>query len=632
MHPEPRKFLIANVGCPAERKELLMNCSKALGLIALACCAPALLSVGCGGNRKPDPTPVDWVNPYIGTAGGGSDYGGMMPLVTAPFGMTNWTPQSRQNLISVNSYAWEDRTISGFIGTHQPAIWMGDFGYVTLTPELDDIKVTPESRKLPFARAQEIATPYYYSVVLDAGNSRTIRAEMTATERCGMLRFTFPRSSRASVVVEATRPGIAGLAAVDARTQEITGFNPHRMDAHLGPFALPNFKGYFVIQFRRPFGQFGTYRGTDLQPGNARVEDKNAGAWASFETQKGEVLEVRVGTSFISIEQARENLKSEVSGWDFDAVRARLKDTWNRKLGIASIEGATDDQRKIFYTGIYHALLYPRIFSEQGRYYSAFDDTIHQGDSYTAFSLWDTFRAEHALLTLFAPERVDGMVTALLQNYREGGWMPKWPNPSYTNIMIGTHADSVLAEAIAKGFRGFDQKLAYDAVHKDAMVPPDGDTKRRWLDREEHTPYEARGGLTYLQKLGYIPDDKTAESASRTLEDAYDDWCAAQVARAAGKEDEYRFLLKRNRRLYGVAYTLDNVGDIYLVGRMALHSVTADEIDRILGQVLEAVDADFNTLLELGFKSSIQREWEWRVSRGESLKNLRAFEHLIDDD
>src|SRR5207253_601331 len=139
-------------------------------------------------------------------------------------------------------------------------------------------------------------------------------------------------------------------------------------------------------------------------------------------------------------------------------------------LAMVSLEGASDDERRILYTGLYHALLYPKLFSEHGRYYSAFDDRVHDGVSYTAYSLWDTFRAENTLLTILAPERIDDMVRALLQDYQQGGWMPKWPNPSYTNIMIATHADSVVAEAINKGFHGFDYRLAYDAAYKVAMT------------------------------------------------------------------------------------------------------------------------------------------------------------------
>jgi predicted alpha-1,2-mannosidase len=153
------------------------------------------------------------------------------------------------------------------------------------------------------------------------------------------------------------------------------------------------------------------------------------------------------------------------------------------------------------------------------------------------------------------------MVQALLQNYKEGGWMPKWPNPSYTNIMIGTHADSLVAEAMVKGFSGFDKKTAWDAVYKDAMTPPDGDTTRRWLDREPHTPYEGRAGLTYYKQLGYIPTDKTDEAASRTIEDSYDDWCVAQVAKALGRQKDYEFFLHRSmnyKHLFNPAVGLMN--------------------------------------------------------------------------
>src|SRR5262249_47395485 len=270
------------------------------------------------------------------------------------------------------------------------------------------------------------------------------------------------------------------------------------------------------------------------------------GAFVTFDTKADRVVEVQVGTSFISIDQARANLDAELPTWSFESTRDALKQAWNAKLGIARVEGASDDERHIFYTGLYHALLYPKLFSEGGRYYSAFDDQVHEGVSYTAFSIWDTYRAESSLLTLFAPERIDGMIRALLQNYREGGWLPKWPNPSYTNIMIGTHADSLIAEAINKGFKGFDYKLAYEAVYKDATIPPDGDTTRRWLDREPGVPYEARAGLTYSKQLGYIPADKVSESASSTLEETYDDYAVAQIAKTLGKRDDYRTFLRRS--------------------------------------------------------------------------------------
>jgi len=283
-----------------------------------------------------------------------------------------------------------------------------------------------------------------------------------------------------------------------------------------------------------------------LHPGMGMAQGPNAGAYVTFDARQ-EQVEAKVGTSFISLEQARRNLELELPSWEFDRVRDDLKHQWNRELAAVSVQGANDDQRHILYTALYHALLYPKLFSEHGRYYSAFDDKVHRGVSYTAYSLWDTFRAENSLLTLLVPERIGPMVQALLQDYQEAGWMPKWPNPSYTNIMIATHADSVVAEAVTKGFKGFDYQLAYRAVYKDAMTPPTGDTSRDWHDRQAGVPYEARAGLSYYKQLGYIPVDKTAEAASSTLEDTYDDFAVAQVAKATGHEADYHFFLNRSR-------------------------------------------------------------------------------------
>ncbi|MEZ2348664.1 GH92 family glycosyl hydrolase [Terriglobus sp. RCC_193] len=494
------------------------------------------LSLFCALSAVAQKDVVNEVNPLIGTGSGPIGYGGTMPFVTAPFGMTNWTPQTRQNRLSVTSYEYSDKTIQGFMGTHQAAIWMGDFGYVTLMPEIGALKTTPEARALAYDHAHETTHPDFYSVDMKTQDGKTIHAEMTATERCAYLRFTFPAGVEPRILLEASRPKIDGK--VSITNGEITGQNPHRIDNNLGPFALPNFSGYFVAQFHQHTTGGDTY---GLNTAAAH------GASVTFaKTTAPTVIEMRIGTSFLSIDQARENIAKEIPTWNFATTRQKLHATWQQKLGNLTIAGATQDERTTAYTALYHALLYPRVFSEYGRYYSAFDDTVHNGSSYTDYSTWDTFRAEHSLLTLVAPERIDGMITALLQDYKEGGWMPKWPNPSYTNIMIGTHADSMVAEAIRKGFHGFDRELAWKAVYKDAMSPPDGDTTRRWLDREEHTPYEARAGLTYYKQLGFIPTDKTDEATSRTLEDSYDDWCVAQVAKAVGRMDDYRFFLKRS--------------------------------------------------------------------------------------
>jgi len=500
---------------------------------------------------------LDYVNPYIGTDGrSATEYGGMMPFVVPPFGMTSWTPQTRQNKISRTSYHYSDSMISGFIGTHQSAIWMGDFGYVTVMPQLDWIKTAPDARKLPFSHKNETVTPYYYSVVMEAGAERALRTEVTATESCALLRITYPECKSANLVMEATRLGVDGFASVDPVKREMTGYNPDRMDAHLTTLKLPNLKGYFVVQISKAFQACGTYLADELGQGRLSATGKNAGAFASFATTPNEVVTVRIGTSFISIEQARANLVAELGETDFSTTMNRLKSKWAEKLDLVSIQGGSHDELVQFYTGMYHCLQYPRLFSEHGKYYSAFDDKIHEGVSYTAYSIWDIFRAEFSFITLFSPEHIDPMIQALLQNYQEGGWLPRWPNPSYTSIMISTHADSLIAEAIRKGFRGFEYNLAWQAVYKDAMTPPNGDEHKKWGDRSVGDPYAAREGLTWYKKLGYVPYDRTARSASATLEGAYDDWCVAQVAKAVSRSEDYRSMLERSgnyRNLYNPA-------------------------------------------------------------------------------
>jgi predicted alpha-1,2-mannosidase len=512
-----------------------------LGICIAAVC---VLSTAHAGN-------VDYVNPYIGTADvpndGGAEYGGTMPFVEPPFAMTSWTPQTRVNRKpGIASYNYKDTSLFGFMGTHQAAIWMGDYGYVSLMPEVDSIKTRENERRLYFSHKDEVVSPYYYSVSMDAGESRKIKSEMTATEHCAILRFTYPRNTNASMVVEATRQGVTGEVAVNAIGQEITGYNPDRIDAKLTSLQLPNFKGYFVVQINRPFAGFGTWQDRTVNPGATNTLAKDVGAYATFATAQNDVIEVKVGTSFISLDQARANLAAEIPGWNFGTVKANLKRAWNEKLGRISIGGCTRDQRVQFYTGMYHCLLYPRAFSEQGRYYSAFDDQIHNGIAYTDYSGWDIFRAEFTFLTLVCPERIDGMIQALLNDYQEGGWMPKWPNPSYTDIMLSTPADSMVAEAICEGFHGFDYNLAYQAVYKDAMTPPNEDTSQFWPDRSQGKPYSAREGLTYEMKYGYVPENWTARAASCTLEHAYYDWCAAQIARTVGRTDDYQFFLKRS--------------------------------------------------------------------------------------
>jgi predicted alpha-1,2-mannosidase len=515
---------------------------------------------------------VDYVNPLIGTAATGFakglDGGGTMPSVGPPFAMTNFVAQTGESLMSRMNYFYEDDSIIGFLASHQPTVWMGDYGYVSVMPQVGKLKVLPKERALKFSHANEVSTPYHYSVLLNAENNRHIKAEMASTSRCGIFHFTFPASQDAHIIVQGINLNpelkhwandyeeriktLKGYVKINRAKNEITGYNPDRMSAQISP-ALPNFKGYFVIQFDKPFKEFGTWESDKINRSSVEQYGTRGGAYISFATKKNEKVEVRIATSFISIEQARKNLAMELTGKDFNKVVQSTRNEWQKNLSRIKVGGVTEDQKSIFYTAMFHTMQFPREMSEYGKYYSGFDDKIHNGNSYTDFSLWDTYRALHPLLLFTQPERVNAMITAMLQMYKEGGRLPMWPNPAETNIMIGTHANPVIADAYIKGFRGYDVKLAYEALLKDAMVPPPDDTVLRYADRDLWTGYEAQAGLTYFKKLGYVPVDKTAESVSRTIEYSVDDYTIAQMAKALGKTNDYNQLMalsKNYKNLY----------------------------------------------------------------------------------
>lgn len=484
---------------------------------------------------------TQYANPMIGTQGLIFLYGRTTPFVATPFGMTHWTACNQDGRIGRPLYQHLNTKITGFRGTHKPAMWMGDYGYVALMPAVGAMTDRKLTQTLFYSHQNEISKPYYYSLKVRTHDLKPIRVEMTASSRCGLLRFTFPKGQSGDLIVQQYH----GWIKIDTAKREITGYNTERASEKLGP-PLPNFKGYFIIQYDQPFSAWGTTDSGKITPSNPTLTSKACGAWVSF-APGTELVNIKVATSFISFDQARENLDKEAAHSTFEAVEKQTQAEWNDYLGRIQLDGATKREKGIFYSAMYHTLLFPRQFSEYGKYYSAFDDKVHNGVSYNDYSLWDTYRAEHPLLILTAPEHVPGMVQSLIQMYQEGGYMPKWPNPTYTNIMIGTHADAVLADAVVKGVKGFDLKEAYKACMKDAMTPPDGDSVKYWGDRVPWTSYEARQGLTWYMKLGYVPVDKTAESVSSSLEYTYDDFCVAQVAKATGHMDIYDMLMKRSK-------------------------------------------------------------------------------------
>ena len=542
--------------------------------LLLAC---VLLGIPLAGLNAGEP--VDYVNPLLGTGSPKRNseeshvpiITSTVPSVAAPFGMTHWLPLTRLNEPGRVVYDSGDTHVLGFIGSHHPAIWMGDYGQVSLMPGTGEVKVDFEARKQPFSHADETCTPYFYTVTTGDRPETRITTEFAPTERAVILRFTFPGGQTPHIVVDASREyrkasyadhtPADGWVKIAPAAQEIIGYNKDRHYAHLGA-SKPNFAGYFVIRFDRPITAYGTAVSGVVKAGEIEAKADQLNAYVRFAGSAGAtVLTARIGTSFISVEQARENLKREIAGSDLESVKAKGRAAWNAQLSRVRIEGPSEDAKRIFYTCLYHAHLYPRTFSEDGRYYSAFDDAVHRGEyAYNDYSLWDTFRALHPLLTLTAPERVAPMVTSLLQMYREGGWLPLWPNPGYTGMMIGSPADPVIADAWQKGLRGFDLSLAYEAVRKSATVPQSGDAEKKWpnvgpfgsgLGCNGDKP-ETRGGLAGYMKLGYVPADACLESSSRTLEYAYEDFCDAVLAQAAGKTEDAALFMARSKNFRNV--------------------------------------------------------------------------------
>lgn len=265
-----------------------------------------------------------------------------------------------------------------------------------------------------------------------------------------------------------------------------------------------------------------------------------SGLKLTFPTTSGESVEVKVGTSFISFDQARCNLEQELGAKSFDAVAKAVRDEWSQTISRIHIETPDEDSKKIFYTAMQRVSLLPRNITEGGYHYSAFNGRVMPGVMYTDYSLWDTFRALHPLLVILYPDQVSEMIEGLLNSYDEGGWMPKWPSPGYSNIMTGTHADAVIADAYIKGIRGYDLDKALEAMMKDATVAAIGGQ------------YRARVGIDDYQALGYVPTDRWSESCIRTMEFAYDDYCIAQVAQGMGRTDIYESMMDRSMNYLNV--------------------------------------------------------------------------------
>ncbi|MCO6043960.1 GH92 family glycosyl hydrolase [Aeoliella sp. ICT_H6.2] len=443
--------------------------------------------------------------------------GNTYPAVAAPFGMTFWTPRTGDETGWIYQYG-KDK-LRGFHATHQPSPWMGDYGNFGIMPFVDG----PTGGALPsskFSHDTEESKPYYYGVTLE---DTDIRAEMTATTRCAAMRFTYPQGANAWVHFDA-------YGATDFDVDEDKG----EIRA-TGRFNRGGVEGDFGCRFLAKF--------------NCKIADVERSGdrhWIAVKLDLGDktTADLVVGSSFISFDQAQVNLDREIDDKSFDQVVADAKAEWNKRLSVIDIEGATDEQMVTFYSNMYRALLFPRIlyeFDANGEmvHYSPYSGKVEPGEMYADNGFWDTFRAVYPLLSVVDPEINASMVRGWINAYKEGGWFPKWASPGYRDCMIGTHVESVVADALCKGITDFDLQAAADASIKDAT------------EFSDNGAYGRKGLREYIN-LGYVASDRTGEATARTLEFAYDDWCAAQVCKAAGRDDVVPMLLERAQNYHNV--------------------------------------------------------------------------------
>ncbi len=461
---------------------------------------------------------ADLPDPLVGTDSRYElSHGNTYPAVFLPFAMSNWTAETGPGGWP---YQYSKQKIRGFRSTHRPSAWMFDWAPFSLMPMTGPLRLGAEERASKFRHQDEDARAYRYRVLLaDYG----IEAEMAPSRHGGILRFTFPKAEQAWVVLDDSPGG--GDLRVDPAARTISGTNSSAPKS-----TAANFRLYFVAVFDHAFTAQG-------------VSDK--AAWVGFSTKAGERVTVRVGTSLISAEQARLNLDREMPRADFDGAVESARAEWDRELGRVEIAGGTADQRRTFYTALYHTMQMPRMLGETDAsgaevHFSPYDGKVHAGPMFSDTGFWDTFRAEFPLLALLQPARDAEIIRAMLNAFDEGGGIPKWPNPAETNVMIGTHADSVIADAYVKGVRDFDVNKAYRALYQDGTQAGSG-------------IFEGRGGLEDYVRLGYVPADRgVEESVSRTLEYAYDDFCVATMAQALGKTDDARLFMERSKNYRNV--------------------------------------------------------------------------------
>ncbi|GAB3519831.1 GH92 family glycosyl hydrolase [Emticicia fontis] len=486
---------------------------------------------------------VEYVDPMIGT----DFFGHTFPGAVMPFGMIQLSPDhDTQGWTYSSGYSYADSSIMGFSHTHFSGVGMTSGGDILLMPTVNDkIQTSPGSKENPdsgyrsrYNKADESASPGYYSILLKDDH---IKAELTTTKRVGMHRYTFPKARRSNILLDLGH---------EIGKDDKSG---HSVLKIVGDSTIEGYKDangtmiYFVAKFSRPFDYYGTWDSDYNTPESAegfwpyKNEEKglNVGAFVSYATKENEQILAKVAISFVSLDGARKNLQAELPGWDFDKVKENARKAWNEELERVAVTTDNESQKQVFYTAVYRSILAQYIGQDVDGEYMGMDNKVHTAkgyDFYPNFSCWDTYRSQHPLLTIIAPNHVNDLVKSIAAKTSEYGWLPA---QHFRNVfgqgMVGDHLVPVIVDAYIKGYRDWDIEGLYAAMKRKALeLPP--------------APFPAsagRSGLTDYMSLGYAPCDVVTESVPNTLELAYNDWCIARLAEALGKKEDAALFYKR---------------------------------------------------------------------------------------
>jgi len=471
--------------------------------------------------------PEEWVNPLMGTMSKRElSNGNTCPAVALPWGMNFWIPQT--GIMGDGwAYSYTSDKINGFKQTHQPSPWINDYGQFSILPITGTPKIDENERASWFSHKAEVSKPYYYKVYLA---DYDVTTEITPTERAASFRFTFPKSDSSYIIIDAFDNGsyvkvIPGENKIIGYTTKNNGGVPE------------NFKNYFIIKFDKQIMDAKTWNNKEIST-TQELKGNHVGAFIHFKTNKGEKLNANVASSFISYEQAEQNLK-EIGADNFETIKEKARKTWNQALSRISVEGGTVDQTRTFYTCLYRTMLFPRKFyeiDEKGKimHYSPYNGKVLSGYLFTDNGFWDTFRAVFPFFNLMEPELNSHIQEGLVNSYKESGWLPEWASPGHRDCMIGSNSASIIADAYLKGARGYDIQTLYEALLKNTQ-------------NEGPLNSVGRKGVKYYNELGYIPYDvKIRENTARTLEYAYDDFTICQLAKALNRpQSEIDLFAKR---------------------------------------------------------------------------------------